>query len=248
MTPKELAVAQRQRQRAGQGRTAWASPVRPTSPTAPLAGRAHGPAARPAGLPRRDRPVEGAPSVRDYDEAARRAVRELLVAIGEDPDRDGLRDTPARVARAYARAVRRPAADAGGRADHHLRPRPRRDGAGQGHRGVVDAASTTWCRSRASPTSATSRRGRPDHRAVQARPAGRRLRPAPAGAGAAHHADRRLADAHPRAARRDRGDRVRAPVHDDARRAQARLRRRSPGRPRPAARPGDPGRGDEPHR
>jgi GTP cyclohydrolase I len=29
------------------------------------------------------------------------AVRELLVAIGEDPDRDGLRATPARVARAY---------------------------------------------------------------------------------------------------------------------------------------------------
>lgn len=32
----------------------------------------------------------------------RDAVRELLVAIGEDPERDGLRDTPARVARAYA--------------------------------------------------------------------------------------------------------------------------------------------------
>jgi GTP cyclohydrolase I len=30
------------------------------------------------------------------------AVREILVAIGEDPERDGLRDTPARVARAYA--------------------------------------------------------------------------------------------------------------------------------------------------
>ena len=30
------------------------------------------------------------------------AVREILVAIGEDPERDGLRDTPGRVARAYA--------------------------------------------------------------------------------------------------------------------------------------------------
>lgn len=30
------------------------------------------------------------------------AVRELLLAIGEDPDRDGLRETPERVARAYA--------------------------------------------------------------------------------------------------------------------------------------------------
>jgi GTP cyclohydrolase I len=35
-------------------------------------------------------------------ERAERAVRELLVAIGEDPDRDGLKDTPARVARAYS--------------------------------------------------------------------------------------------------------------------------------------------------
>lgn len=30
------------------------------------------------------------------------AVREILVAVGEDPDRDGLRDTPDRVARSYA--------------------------------------------------------------------------------------------------------------------------------------------------
>ena len=33
---------------------------------------------------------------------AEAAVRELLAAIGEDPDREGLRETPARVARAYA--------------------------------------------------------------------------------------------------------------------------------------------------
>jgi GTP cyclohydrolase IA len=31
-----------------------------------------------------------------------RAVREILAAVGEDPDREGLRDTPARVARMYA--------------------------------------------------------------------------------------------------------------------------------------------------
>jgi GTP cyclohydrolase I len=30
-----------------------------------------------------------------------RAIREILVAIGEDPDREGLRGTPGRVARAY---------------------------------------------------------------------------------------------------------------------------------------------------
>jgi len=33
------------------------------------------------------------------------AVRELLAAVGEDPDRDGLRDTPARVARMYAEVL-----------------------------------------------------------------------------------------------------------------------------------------------
>jgi GTP cyclohydrolase I len=37
----------------------------------------------------------------DYARAAA-AVRELLVAIGEDPDREGLKSTPDRVARAYA--------------------------------------------------------------------------------------------------------------------------------------------------
>lgn len=37
-----------------------------------------------------------------YDEAAvARAVRDLLIAVGEDPDRDGLLDTPARMGRAY---------------------------------------------------------------------------------------------------------------------------------------------------
>ena len=40
---------------------------------------------------------------RPYDAArVEAAVRELLAAVGEDPEREGLRDTPARVARAYA--------------------------------------------------------------------------------------------------------------------------------------------------
>lgn len=44
----------------------------------------HGTLERPVDLPRIER-----------------AVREILVAIGEDPDREGLLDTPRRVARAY---------------------------------------------------------------------------------------------------------------------------------------------------
>ena len=49
-------------------------------------------------LPERD-PAD----VPEFDHArAEAAVRELLCAIGEDPDREGLKETPARVARAYA--------------------------------------------------------------------------------------------------------------------------------------------------
>ncbi|MFE2028221.1 GTP cyclohydrolase I FolE [Streptomyces hygroscopicus] len=37
-----------------------------------------------------------------FDEKrAENAIRELLIAVGEDPDREGLRETPGRVARAY---------------------------------------------------------------------------------------------------------------------------------------------------
>ncbi len=48
--------------------------------------------------PTNDRFAEGPV---DHDRIAR-AVREILLAIGEDPDRDGLRSTPDRVARMYA--------------------------------------------------------------------------------------------------------------------------------------------------
>ncbi|MBD3140822.1 GTP cyclohydrolase I FolE [Microbispora bryophytorum] len=43
----------------------------------------------------------GPPPGFDHDRI-QKAVREILFAIGEDPDRDGLRDTPSRVARAFA--------------------------------------------------------------------------------------------------------------------------------------------------
>jgi GTP cyclohydrolase I len=42
------------------------------------------------------------PVIPEFDRPrAEAAVRELLIAVGEDPDREGLLETPARVARAY---------------------------------------------------------------------------------------------------------------------------------------------------
>ena len=46
--------------------------------------------------------LDGAGHIGEFDEKrAENAVRELLIAVGEDPDREGLRETPTRVARAY---------------------------------------------------------------------------------------------------------------------------------------------------
>ncbi|MEU0118326.1 GTP cyclohydrolase I FolE [Streptomyces bobili] len=46
--------------------------------------------------------LDGEGLVGEFDEKrAENAVRELLIAVGENPDREGLRETPARVARAY---------------------------------------------------------------------------------------------------------------------------------------------------
>ena len=121
-------------------------------------------------------------------------MRELLAAIGEDPTRDGLLDTPARVARSYAELF------AG------LRQRPEdilTTTFDLGHDEIVlvkDIESVLDLRAppRALPRGRARRlhpeHRRPDHRAVQAGPPRRRLRPAPPGAGAAHDADRRRAD------------------------------------------------------
>jgi GTP cyclohydrolase I len=57
----------------------------------------------------------------DHERAAG-AVRELLLAVGEDPDRDGLRDTPDRVARSYAEIFPGTAGVPRGCVEHQVRP------------------------------------------------------------------------------------------------------------------------------
>lgn len=50
--------------------------------------------------------ADGSVGARGFDEGrARAAVRELLLAIGEDPEREGLRQTPDRVARMFAEVL-----------------------------------------------------------------------------------------------------------------------------------------------
>ncbi|MDH6579609.1 GTP cyclohydrolase I FolE [Kitasatospora sp. MAP5-34] len=46
--------------------------------------------------------LDGESDIGTFDQKrAENAIRELLIAVGEDPDREGLLETPARVARAY---------------------------------------------------------------------------------------------------------------------------------------------------
>ena len=58
----------------------------------------------PAARPRRTAPsARNGPAAGPVDhERIEAAVREILLAVGEDPDREGLQETPARVARMYA--------------------------------------------------------------------------------------------------------------------------------------------------
>ena len=181
----------------------------------------------------------------DHDRAEA-AVRELLLAIGEDPDREGLRDTPARVARAYEEllaGIRRTPEEvltttfeAGhdemvlvkdielwSMCEHHLVPFT-----GVAHIGYIpnEDGRITGLSKLARLVDVYARR--------------------PAGAGAADHPGRRLADGDPPGPRRHRRDRGRAPLHDDARRPQAGLEDDHLRDPRLDAQRRHPLRGDEP--
>ena len=136
------------------------------------------------------------------------AVREILVEIGEDPDRQGLRRTPERVHRMYAELTAGYHVDPA-RLDQRrdLRRRLLGDGRRQGHPVLLAVRA---------PPAAVLRLGAgglhpagPRHRAVED-PAHRRDVRAPApGPGAADAAGRRLPDGAPGAAggrRRGRGD------------------------------------------
>ena len=192
--------------------------------------------------------LDGEGTIGEFDEKrAENAVRELLIAVGEDPDREGLRETPARVARAYQEIF------AG------LRQKPEdvlTTTFDLGHDEMVlvkdievvsAAVSIIWCRSTGSPTSATSR---PTTGKITGLSKLARLvdvfarRPQVQERLTTQIADSLMRD--PGAARRDRRHRVRAHVHVDARDTQAGGQDDDVGGAGPAAGCGHPCRGDEP--
>ena len=85
------------------------------------------------------------------------AVREILEAIGEDPDREGLVRTPERVADMYEEIFAGLTADPAEQPGRHLRRRPRRDDHGQGHPALLGLRAPPGPRSWAGPTWPTSR-------------------------------------------------------------------------------------------
>ena len=124
------------------------------------------------------------------------AVREILLAIGEDPDRDGLRNTPNRVARMYAEVFSGLHEDP----TEHLTVTFEAE-----HDEMVmvrDIPLQSVCEHHLIPFIGHGARRvhpgrrRSDHRAVEARPAGRGAQPQAAGAGEAHGADRGRDRAH----------------------------------------------------
>ncbi len=178
---------------------------------------------------------------------AEAAVRELLYAVGEDPEREGLRDTPARVARAYGEVFAGLAQEPEdvltttfeldhdemvlvrdievySTCEHHLLPFH-----GVAHVGYIPGphGRVTGLSKLARLVDVYARRPQLQERLTTQVADALEQRPAAPGCPG-------------------RG-RLRAPVHVDARRPQAGRAHDHLRGPRPAPRPGHEGRGDEPH-
>ena len=110
-------------------------------------------------------------------------------AIGEDPDRDGLVGHARPGGRHVRGALLGPARRPGPAPRGDLRRRARRDGDGARHPLRLAVRAPPGAVPRQGPRRLHPGRGRPHHRALQAGPPGRRLRPPPAGPRA--HDDRR---------------------------------------------------------
>ena len=145
------------------------------------------------------------PRIRTFDQQrAEAAIRELLFAIGEDPEQAGFAGHSgprrSRLPRDVRRALHRPRLGA----EHHVRRRARRAGDSQGNPAVLHLRAPSGVVPRCGPCRLHPRQGRQGDRTVEDRPAGRPLRQAATGAGAAHQPDRRRPDEQTGSARGDR--------------------------------------------
>ena len=185
---------------------------------------------------------------------AEAAIRELLIAVGEDPDREGLRETPARVARAYAEIFAGPLHRPRLRAGQDVRREPPRADPGAGHPDVLDCcehhlvpfhgvAHVGYIPGSGGRVTGLSKLARLVDLYARRPQVQERL--------TGQVADAMVRKLEPRG--RDRRDRGRAPVHGDARHPQAGRAHHHVGRARDLpelaqlARRGavaDPGRGD----
>ena len=148
-----------------------------------------------------------------------RAVREILAAVGEDPDREGLRETPARVARMYAELF------SGLHEDPRVHLQKFFTEKYDEMVLVRDISFNSMCEHHLLPFMGHAHIGympeRQGGRPEQAGPRRRGRFPPAAGAGANDRDDRQPADR--RAGRQGRGRRHRgdAHLHDDSRHPQA---------------------------
>ena len=176
------------------------------------------PRCRITSAPRPSRPFRAPRARRRKPRCAR-----LLSYIGDNPDREGLVETPKRFVNAYEELFARLQGMPGRGARPHVLGdrRLRRSGAGARHPVLfaLRASRDAVHRQGAYRLCADRARGRP----VQDRAADRRLCAAPADAGAPDLADRDRDRRDPQAARRRRDARGRAHLHVDARRREARL-------------------------
>ena len=150
---------------------------------------------------------------RSVDQARiERAVREILAAVGEDPDREGLRETPARVARMYAELF--------GGLHEDPRVHLRKFFTEKCDEVVLvrDISFNSMCEHHMLPFMGKAHVGlsarRPGDRAEQAGPGGRGGRPAAAGPGTDDRGDRQSAGRGVARQGRGGGDRGGPHVHD----------------------------------
>ena len=175
---------------------------------------------QPAPLAGADDDTTQGTGARPTRDEAEKAVRVLLRWAGDDPEREGLLDTPKRVARAYEEYFR-----GYGQDPYAILRRTFEETNGYDEMVVLrDIDFRSHCEHHVAPIVGRAHIGYlPDHRVIGISKLARVVdvyAPPPADSGEADRRDRRRHRGGPATARRGSRDRSGAPLHDDARRVQ----------------------------